>query len=197
MTKKDVLLVVLVVICFIVSSSCSAQAIQDPRLVQIKAPVWTEDQLAVNNNATEIYTYNVDIPVKPPYYQGSLPLKYKGGYLPEGYFAAGTSFDFPLFFDFGNYKIYFVYTGTPSPVGAQVYDDNNHLLAEVSKATIKVDQNNERQIEIEEIHYGQDGNAIFMCKSTIQDHTGFKIGETDVVGKKTHEYFVIWPDTIF
>ena len=94
-----------------------------------------------------------------------------------------------IYYDFGNYKTYFVCSGTAS-VGAQTYDNQNRLIAEAKLVRYISYQLVGSSLIIDEIHYDSNGQPIFKCTSQID--SGFKTNELNVVGTKIIDYYSVW-----
>ena len=163
-------------------------------LNQGEAPTWGRADLEVEKlNGQEIYIYDVTRDgEKPPFYNGSMPLRFSVGYPPGGPPGFAYSQERPLFHDFDDFVNLFIYRG-PVIVGAQTYDKENHLLAEISNIHYFVKEGNKQGMEIEEVHYGPNGQIVFKCTSEIDYYAGIKISEREKVGKKLREYYFIWP----
>lgn len=164
---------------------------QENKLEQIKTPFW-------NKTAPEQYKqekfnfYDTTLRgEKPPFYQGSMPLSYRAAYLPGG--EPGYTFRIgqPIFYSFVEFTNYFVYRG-PLIVGSQTYDRQERLLAEVTNIIYFID-GNKQGMKIEEIHYGTNGRPMFTSRSQVNTDNGFKMKETEATGKKSRDYYFIWP----
>ncbi len=178
-----------------VISSCISQNGQNEQLEKVKTPIWNITDLEVEKleKETPVYTYEKTIGgKKPPFYKGDMPLRYKVGYPPGGLPGDSYSDERPLFYDFGDFVNYFVYKGSILG-GAQTYDREGHLLAEVKAVYYFVTEENQQGIEIEELHYGADGKLVFKSKSQIDSYEGLKLKEKEKLGRKLHDYYFIWP----
>ena len=165
-------------------------------LLEIKTPIWNITDLETEKQKGEkVYIYKVEIKgERPPFYKGSMPLRFKVGYPPGG--TPGGSIyskERPLYYDFGDFANYFVYYKGSIVGGAQTYDNEGHLVAEVSNIYFFTTEENEQGIEIEELHYRPDGKLVFKCKSQIDPYEGLKIKETEKIGRKLRDYYFIWP----
>lgn len=166
---------------------------RDDRLEQVKTPMWNDSDIEARKlkENQSVYVYSVIEPDRPKYYNGRMPLYYQAGYPPWGMRAAVSGKEIPLFYDFGDFKNWFIYQG-PHLVGARTQDKSGILLA---KARLRyfVTDDGRQGIEAEEVHYGADGKPAFSCRSKISDDDGFKVAEEDRIGRKTRDYYFIWP----
>ncbi|MFW6173943.1 MAG: hypothetical protein ACOC5T_09380, partial [Elusimicrobiota bacterium] len=158
--------------------------------LEVKTPIWNETDLELEKlKEDSIFVYGKKIEnKKPPYYRGSMPLKFKVGYPPGG--TPGTTYsERPLFYNFGDFVNYFIYKGSII-VGSQTYKKDN-LVAEARVTNFTTEEGLPIAL-IEEFHY-EDGKAVYKCESTIDLRNGLKTDERKVAGKKINEYYFIWP----
>ena len=162
-------------------------------LLEIKTPIWNVTDLEVEKleKGTQIYVYTHIIEKRPPFYKGPLPLKFEVGYPPGSLPGDIYSDERPLFYDFEEFINYFIYYGTIL-AGAQTYDKEGRLLAEISDIRYFTTEEGEQGIEVEEIHYTED-KPIFKCKSLVDSYTGEKIKQAEEVGRKEKDYYFILP----
>ena len=162
---------------------------------QAKTPIWSITDLEVEKlNGEDIYIsiYERTIYERPPFYNGSMPLIFEIGYLPGGLSGNTYSSEKPLFYDFGDFVTYFIYDNGLI-VGAQTYDKEGHLIAEVGNIYFYITEKNEQGIEMEEFHYMSGGELVFKCKSQINPYISMKIKETEKIGVKPRDYYFVWP----
>ena len=169
------------------------QTPQPISISDIKTPIWTKSdleatKLSQRGDEDSITTTTCTIDIKPKFYSGSVPFSFKAGI----YYWPGPSLEQQtIYYDFGNYKTYFVCSGTAS-VGAQTYDNQNRLIAEAKLVRYISYQLVGSSVIIDEIHYDSNGQPIFKCTSQID--SGFKTNELNVVGTKIIDYYSVWPD---
>jgi hypothetical protein len=193
MFKRYIVTILLLAICTLVGSSCTAQATQDPRLAQIKTPFWTSNDLEINKISYEKYfVYDEETNQKPPFYKDSMPLKYSVGFPPGGLPGYSYGSEKPLFYEFDDFTVYFIYEGA-IVIGAQAYDEKKQLLAEVTNIYFYAREDMKQGIDIEELHYDTTGKLIYKCRSVIDPFEKYKTEEKEQIGKKTRDYFFIWP----
>ncbi len=164
-----------------------------------KQDVFNAEDL-VNSMGGLIVTREVTLNMKPPFYNGTMPLHYKttakemgGGMM--------SSLSTPAIYNFGTWSNQFIYKDEKSliygmPDGAvAVSNTDNTLIAECK--VMKLLSDSDKQLtgfEIAEIHYSQDGRrAIFTSTFVVDFPIGFKSREKETRGKKEKEYFFIWP----
>ena len=132
---------------------------------------------------------------QPPYYSGPLPLTYRSCINQIG-FGPSSGPDITLWSDFGTFRVSYSQknerqipgVGLRIPASAVALDVNGRRVAtaQVLNVTRGVG------IEIEEIHYSGSGGEEFRCKSKVAFH-GAKVSESEAVGRKTRDYFFLWP----
>ncbi len=166
----------------------------DGQLEQVKTPVWNRSDIEIEKTSGDkIYIYNNKISGdRPRFYDGVMPFSYKIGYPPYGLPGYAYGSERPLYYDFGNYVTYFVYKGT-IVIGAQTFDKEGHLVAEVENIYYYITDEKGQGIDIEEFHYNRDGKLVFKCKSQIDPYKGNKIKEKEKIGNKIRDYYFIWP----
>jgi hypothetical protein len=143
-------------------------------------PLWSKDNLGWH---TEKILLNLNIlSSNPPFYKGSLPLVYNSGSSPGGIL---------FLYDFGDFQNQFKLNESFIIIGVRTIDEGKNLLAE-ARVRYYV-KGNQQGIELEEFHYDSKGKVIFKCKSEVDANSGFKIKESNKVGKKKKDYYFIWP----
>lgn len=126
---------------------------------------------------------------RPTFYQGQMPLKFK--------VAKGENH--PLSYSFGDFQNFFIYHSASElnygiAEGAYTIDKSGRLVAEARLLPLVFVGNRQLVgINIEEFHYGLNGELTFKCESRIDFPFGFKRTETNVVGKKERDYYFLWP----
>ena len=141
------------------------------------------------NSDIPVFVWQETIHVRPPFYEGHLPLVVESGKKPIGMNEMIT-----LYHAFDGWTNNFVYNDpalkfSGIPTYARTTDDNGRLLAEAKLLRIIKGEG----IEIEETHYKTNGDVRFKCKSQIDFVLGFKTAETDTKGSKAIDYYFIWP----
>jgi hypothetical protein len=136
-----------------------------------------------------VFKYQETLNMKPPFYDGNLPLVFVSGKK-----AIGQSEMITVSQDFGQFYNSFTYTDVAMKYsgiadGARTNDSSGKLLAEAKLLRLVKGEG----IYIEERHYGVDGKVAFQCVSFVEFRSGFKKGENDEVGKKRRDYYFLWP----
>lgn len=160
---------------------------------------WKNTEKLINSTGGTLMEREVTFFVKPPYYNGQMPLRYTtlSKYMGGGGMMGSTNI--PVIHGFDGWSNLFIYKDAQSlltqmPAGALAVNNDHVLVAECK--VVKLLSSNEHQLtgfEIAEIHYSNDGQrAIFTSTFTV-DLNGFKTKERDTRGKKEREYFFIWP----
>lgn len=165
-------------------------------MTSFKTPIWNLDDVKVKHFEGDILLYKTTHPVRPPFYEGDLPLTYEKmiGELPS--IPSPERIVLSHAFDrFGNLFIYknnaFRFrSGVPD--GAITMDMDGNILAEARFLQFVEGENNVQLVEIEEFHYNNNGELIFYCKSLI-DHRCFKVEEVESFGKKERDYYFVYP----
>lgn len=132
--------------------------------------------------------------VRPPFYNGKMPLTFYVG--KRLVYSNGM---LTVLHHFDRFNTYFFYADeiielAKIPVQAKTYDNDENLVAEATFTG--VGRNNSMRIkgiEITEIHYDRNGKIIFKCKSFMRLKDEVKGKEYNAVGKKINEYYFIWP----
>ena len=171
------------------------QESKEIELEKIKTPIWSDEVIKKQEKGDKnVIVYGRNIFEKPPFYDGPLPLTFM-----LGRFAASYGVGRDIIHNFKNFVNIFIYIDRSNkskgiPNGARTVGTGNKMLAEARLLQLPRDATKQpQQIEIEEFHYDADGKLKFKCKSKIDFSSGFKIGETEATGKKTEEYYFIWP----
>jgi hypothetical protein len=146
-------------------------------------PIWSDAQLSASGDP--VCETQVTVHVRPPFYNGPIPLIYTSRQV-----AVGRKL-VTVYCDLGAFRSTFVHTdlsmvSSGIPVGARTTGASDRVLAEARLVGY------DGGPQIEEFHYGPDYGVEFQCKSTF-DHGGYKIRETDARGKKINEYYFTWP----
>ncbi len=109
------------------------------------------------------------------------------------YNKRSTSF-VDLAWDFGEFWTIFFYRDEDKLTiaeGARTFDKSGRLVAEARLVGFLDKELDPQRFEIEEAHYGPEGDLIFTCKSRFDD-LGVKIVQAEEQGKKRQEYYFIW-----
>lgn len=193
---KRFFLFFLLLLTIIFFSSCISQNGQNNQLEQIKTPIWTKNDLEIiKMGEADLTGRNVTIYVKPPFYNGTMPLKItsmKNILLPN-------SIEPIIVHDFGDFINLFIYEKKENLqfllIGVQTYPSPNSGKPNNPIAEAKISYVNEgkRIVEMEEFHYGTDGKLLFYSKSEIDPSECHKIKEKETKGKKIHDYYFILP----
>ena len=166
------------------------------QLEQIQAesyPLWHHTDLELNKYKGAALVYNHTLNMEPKYYDGSMPLEYKGTETPGRGYTYGSSI--MLRHTFNDFSNFFIYNQTRILTGVVAVNNLNSLVAE-ARLNYFVDTSqgfNQQGVEIEEFHYGRDGKLIFNCKSIIDPNDGTKQSERDIIGNKERDYFFLLP----
>lgn len=135
--------------------------------------------------------------IKPPFYSGTLPLKYLAKHIALFGGFHGTTENIPLVQEFSGWKTFFLYTSEKSfilsiPDGAITIDHKaNRIVAEAKTLGIIKGSG----VKIEEYHYDKGGNLIFQCTSEIDFGSNFKTQEKVKTGEKLKDYYFMFPVT--
>ena len=161
----------------------------DNELQETEIPIWNSTDIEIEKlePETPIYVYTQKVNKNSLF---SKDIEFEVGYPPGGIPGYMYSSERPLYYDFGSYITFFIYKGTII-IGAQTYNKEKDLIAE-AEVHYFITKENEQGIELKEIHYA-DGKPIFKCKSLIDPYTGDKIKQIDEKGRKTRDYYSIWP----
>ena len=135
--------------------------------------------------------------IKPPFYSGPLPLKYHAKSIAVFGGPYSSTGNIPLEHKFPEWQTFFLYIKTESllhclPDGAITIDPGTRRI--VAEAKI-LDIIKGSGVEIDEYHYGDEGNLIFQCTSVISFGGNFKTKENVKQGKKIKDYYFIFPVT--
>ncbi|HJP93061.1 MAG TPA: hypothetical protein VJ875_13975 [Pyrinomonadaceae bacterium] len=154
------------------------------------SPIWSNETVTKQNKATFITTETIYS--RPPFYDGPAPFTVRSGVRP--FFDQGTVKVYSEFGDFRNTYIYDQVELTAGGIasGARATNSSGQLLAEARLLRLRTSNNSFQGVELEEFHYGLDGQLTFRCKSQIDSH-GFKVNESEASGTKAQDYFFIWP----
>ena len=136
-----------------------------------------------------VMVYKVEMYQRPPFYKGEMPLKYHEG---KRFLGGGMmgSIDIVYWHDFGSWRNEFSYSSVLILQSAKAVDRNGNLLAEAKHVRIDRDK---RVMVFEETHYKPDGSIEFSCTSTFSIGGKVKLNESNVKGKKIHEFFFLLP----
>lgn len=181
---------------------------QESELRKIKTPIWSKDAIQPPQRA--VLEFQTTISPRPPFYKGSMPLKFKGG---EEVYASNMMA--ALYCDFEGFRNTFIYLDvimrfSGIAEGARTTDSSGRLLAEArltrrpfsaewgpvpkrTEPSISDKKKQVKEIEIEEFHYDKNGKLIFKCISQIDFATGVKQKEYKAIGKKQSDYYFVWP----
>lgn len=173
-------------------------------LTKADVPIWSTADFQDTMEGLEDPVYSEvfmkDPETRPSYYEDPQSLSYIK-YLDRRLYNSGIFV--ALAYDFGEFQNYFLY-GRSLPKLAGIAEGaltlgtsgtSAQLLAEARFLKILTDENGKPTgVEVEEFHYGLDGELIFTSKSQF-DLDGFKVAEREVTGEKEREYYFIWPVT--
>lgn len=184
MTIMKGISILCIVIFVIAISSCIDQT---EELQGEKIPIWnaTDVKLMQIEKGSPVYTYNVKIRERPPFYKGDMPLEYIVVYPPWGIN------EYPLVHDFKDFRNYFVYYGSIL-VGARTYNEDSSTVMAEMRLNYTITNDGKQRIIAEEFHY-KDGKLIFKSKSEIDAYEGIKTKEIEKIGNKIRDYYFILP----
>jgi hypothetical protein len=169
--------------------------------VQAASFIWTKQDVEKTQKFVEdkkpIVTTENTVFIKPPFYSGTLPLKYLAKNIAMFGGSFGSTGNIPLFQEFPEWKTFFLYVDTKSflfsiPDGAVTIDSKTHHIVAEAK-TLGIIKGS--GVEIEEYHYDEGGNLIFECTSKIDFGGNFKTQEKVKKGKKIKDYYFLFPVT--
>lgn len=152
-------------------------------------PIWSQDQLAMNQNELPVEKLIFTQHLTPPFYDGPEPLTFTR--FREKQFSI-SSIEIIYADEFENFSNFYVYDGI-FLIGAQTYNDQG-LIAEArleyfpEGEMLKPDE-----VILHEVHYDSSGNVIFTSKSEIDFITSLKIKELESEGQKDDEYYFLLP----
>ena len=177
------------VLLLIVLQICGCQNYDDrTKLKEIQdkhTPLWSVKALEANKYTGATINYENTINQRPPFYNGSMPLKFES--TNEFYPVPGFP-DIPLVYRFDSHENYFIYHDMRL-VGVMAIQDKMRL----AEAGIKnVSVNGKNAIIMEEFHY-DDIKLTYMAQSEIDPNNGKKIKEFVSYGNKKQEFFFIIP----
>jgi hypothetical protein len=163
--------------------------------------VWTKQdvdktEMFVKEKRPVLTTDNT-VYIKPPFYSGTLPLKYLDKSISLFGGSHSSTEKIPLVQEFPEWKTFFLYTSEKSfifsiPDGAISIDHKaNRIVAEAKTLGIIKGSG----VEIEEYHYDEGGNLIFQCTSKIDFGSNFKTQEKVKTGDKLKDYYFMFPVT--
>lgn len=134
---------------------------------------------------------------KPPFYNGSMPLKFESYVMNMGGGMTGLD-TIKLCYDFGGWRNVFIYENEISliqslPEGAVAFDNKTgRILAECKVMKLLDSDGQLSGFEILETHYNKDGKAIYSGTFEASFPEGYKVKELQSQGKKEKEYFFLW-----
>jgi hypothetical protein len=186
--KKNITLgtIVLLSIVYCFFTPLQLDADNSISAIKVNSSILNHIQLAQQGT----FQYQETLNMKPPFYEGSMPLVY----ISEKK-AIGMSEMITVSRDYGDFKNNFSYNDAAMKYsgiadGARTSDPAGRLLAEASLIKLIKGEG----IQIEEKHYGSDGKVIFRCISLIEfGLMGFKKEEMEIEGKKQRDYYFLWP----
>lgn len=117
-----------------------------------------------------------------------MPLIYEAIYPPWGIQ------EYPLIYDFKDFKNYFIYYGTIL-VGARTYNQDGDIILAEMRLNYSITNNGEQYIIAEEFHYSN-SKLIFKAKSEIDAYKGVKRRKIEKIGNKIRDYYFIVPARI-
>lgn len=156
-------------------------------------PMWAEAD--VQPRGGPVLVYETVLSMRPPFFKGKMPLRYHEGKRMLAMDERGTVYQ-----DFGKFRNRFVYREPANEFsgitdGARTTDSAGRLLAEAR--VVRFIEGEKGQpvsgIEIEEQYYDAAGKVVFTCRSVIEMGTGFKVSEKEQKGRKTEDFYFLWP----
>jgi hypothetical protein len=156
-----------------------------------------EKSFEILNSITKItLTRESTLFVKPPFYDGPMPLQFKEVCL-NLYSGMGGSEQVVVIRDFGDWHNLFLYPNKKAvffkkPAGAVTVDNKtNYKIAECILLRTISKEKRIAGYEIEEIHYNK-AEVMFRAKFQVDFHLGNKIKEYDTIGEKKKDYYFLW-----
>lgn len=163
---------------------------QQGSIDQVYNNLWTADQLLIYKHENEVLEKKlVEIGSNSKDYRGPSPLRFTIYSIPFGMFE-----DIDLVHEFDGFENFFIQDiDKYGPIlrGAQTYDENRNLLAEM-KIEYTVLANGTKQANMYEVHYDLSGKIIFEATSIV-DGSGAKKEEIWSNGTKRTEYYFFVP----
>jgi len=176
------------------SSGCKRAPYGSPGIsqeLQDMWPIWNYKDLEINQQgggAAVEYTHEINL--KPEFYRGRIPVKFKAQYPITGMMGGIGGMKTCLAHKFSDFSNYFVYDAVWLK-GAVSVDNSNSMVAE-AKFNYVEREGQMMGLQMEEFHY-DDGLLVFHCISEVDSSTGFKTKETNKSGRKQRDYFFIAP----
>jgi hypothetical protein len=141
-----------------------------------------------------VVSHEITINIAPPFYKGSLPLKFQDRVIETH--GPGVNFRVTFIMNFGEWYNQFIYLDLDTKNyalanGARSIELPTGLVLAEAKL-IDPSIGTDKPAVVEEWHYDKQGRVIFKCKSYFDIGTGFKVSETKSFGVKDKEYFFIW-----
>jgi hypothetical protein len=186
----------LILICILISGllGCSPERAALNNLEDKEGLLWSRsDFKKTDKELEEDSTIKIDMQGsgrKTPYSKNGSSLNYAV----YGYFNQESNSFVDLAWDVGVFRNIFFYENEERLTiakGAQTFSKSGRLLAEARLLRFLDPDQKPNRFEIEERHYGPEGNLIFTCKSQFDD-LGAKVGQSEEEGKKAEEYYFIW-----
>ncbi len=159
--------------------------------LQEQWPIWRPTDLELNKYEGPAAVYDKQLNVKPEFYNGQMPLKYKSSMTIHGLSQTHSKILKYEFRDFSNYFIYDRF----DLVGAVSVDNNNKMVAEARIDVYNITDGEMRynpNFKADEFHYSG-GLLVFHRISQFDKGLGMKQEETNCSGKKQRDYFFILP----
>jgi len=108
------------------------------------------------------------------------------------YFDTENKYYVDLVRDFDKFtNVFFYENDLMMARGARTFDVSGRLVAEARLVRFLEREREPERFEVEEFHYGPEGDVVFTCISQYND-LGIKIGETEENGKKKRDYYFFW-----
>jgi hypothetical protein len=170
----------------LLAPGCAAPA--ETVSVEEDVPIWdlSDTELAKLPEDTLVYNYTVEFFQQPRYYTGSGHLTYTSVKLDLGFGMMEE-----IMAEFDGFTNLFVYDPAFTLAGAQTYDTDGNLIAEIRLTYFPGEAN--RNPEGKEYHYNRDGDVTFTCTSEFDFGIGEKLSEDDAQGEKETDYYFILP----
>lgn len=164
-------------------------------------PFWSDEEFAKGRKLTyrilagsPMLVMEQTVYERPPFYDGPMPLKFFTT-KDTGSSSPGQSVTFSSNFRAWTNEFIYLELNTKNYAlanGARAIESKfSRVLAEAKMLEPFIGTT--KPIIVEERHFGADGKVIFKCKAHFDKHSGFKLTEDEVSGKKVRDYFFIWP----
>lgn len=151
--------------------------------------IWSQDQLATNQNDFPVEKLIFTQHQTPPYYDGPQPLTFAR--FREMQFST-SSIEIIYADEFENFTNFYVYEGI-FLIGVQTYQ-NNAVVAEARLEYFPEDEMlRPEKVILGEVQYDSSGKISFTAKSEIDFITSLKVKELESEGQRKDEYYFLVP----